>query len=108
MNSNLYVGNLEYSVRDNDLKELFGQYGTVVNASVIMDRFKKDFSRGYGFVEMSSDAEAEAAMKALDGADLKGRQLKVKEARQDQGAPAEGGAAAPAEMAAPVEEEPVE
>ena len=80
MGKNLYVGNLSYDVNDSTLEELFGEHGTVDNAKVIMDR-DNGRSKGFGFVEMSSDDEAQAAVSALDGQDCKGRNLKVNEAR---------------------------
>lgn len=75
----LYVGNLPYSFRDETLSNLFAEYGDVVSAVVIMDR-ATGRSKGFGFVEME-DADADAAMKALDGSDVEGRNLKVNEAR---------------------------
>ena len=72
--SKLYVGNLSYSVTSEQLEELFSSFGTVRDATVIGDK-------GFGFVEMSAQAEAEEAMEKLDGTDFKGRNLKVNEAR---------------------------
>ncbi len=72
--SKLYVGNLTYSVTNEQLKELFSQYGEVKEVNVIV-------GRGFGFVEMSSPSEAEKAKEALNGSDLEGRTLKVDEAR---------------------------
>jgi len=72
--SKLYVGNLNYSVTKEQLIELFSAYGTVSEVKIIE-------GKGFGFVEMSSQAEAENAKNALDGSDLKGRNLKVNEAR---------------------------
>ncbi len=72
--SKLYVGNLTYSVTNEQLKELFSQYGEVKEVNVII-------GRGFGFVEMSSPSEAEKAKEALNGSDLEGRTLKVDEAR---------------------------
>ena len=77
---NIYVGNLSYSTRDEDLRESFAAYGTVTSARVIMDKYTEQ-SRGFGFVEMSSDSEAQAAIEGLNGKNLQGRDLRVNEAR---------------------------
>jgi RNA recognition motif-containing protein len=76
MNKKLYVGGLPYSVTDEQLTELFEPHGTVESAKVITDRYT-DRSRGFGFVEMSTQAEAEAAIAALNGTELEGRSLTV-------------------------------
>jgi RNA recognition motif-containing protein len=76
----IYVGNLSYSVTDEDLKAAFGPFGTVDSADVIMDR-STGRSKGFGFVEMSNDAEAKAAITGLNGKDLDGRSMNVNEAR---------------------------
>ena len=80
MASKLFIGNLEYSVTSDDLRELFTQAGTVADAAVITDKMSGR-SRGFGFVEMSSDEEAKTAIEKLNGADLKGRKINVNEAR---------------------------
>lgn len=80
MGRKLYVGNLPYSLRDSDLQDLFAEHGTVDSAQVIMDR-DTGRSKGFGFVEMSSDQEAQAAISALNGRDIDGRNLTVNEAR---------------------------
>jgi hypothetical protein len=80
MGKKLYVGNLAYSVRDDTLEQAFGQYGTVASAKVMMER-DSGRSKGFGFVEMSSDAEALAAIEGLNGQSLEGRSLTVNEAR---------------------------
>ncbi len=80
MATKLYIGNLSYSVTQADLQDLFAEVGTVESANVITDRFSGQ-SRGFGFVEMASGEEAQAAIKQFDGYDLKGRALKVNEAR---------------------------
>ncbi len=80
MGKKLYVGNLAYSVTDSRLEELFSQYGTVVSAQVIMDR-ETNRSKGFGFVEMSSDEEAQAAIDGLNQQSIEGRPLTVNEAR---------------------------
>ncbi|MDJ1182906.1 RNA recognition motif domain-containing protein [Roseofilum casamattae] len=76
----IYVGNLPYKVTEDDLKEVFGEYGQVQRVTVPMDR-EKDRIRGFAFIEMSAEAEEEAAIAALDGAEWMGRQLKVNKAR---------------------------
>ena len=80
MGNKLYVGNLPYSVRDNDLQQQFGEYGNVTSATVMMER-DTGRSKGFGFVEMGSDAEAQAAIEGLHGKDMGGRALVVNEAR---------------------------
>lgn len=80
MGNKLYVGNLSYEIQDRDLQELFAQYGTVSSAKVVMDR-DTGRSKGFGFVEMSTDAEAEASISALNGQEVGGRALTVNEAR---------------------------
>lgn len=77
----LYVGNLSYSVNDDKLKELFSQFGTVQDAVVIKDKFTER-SKGFGFVEFSSSAEAENAANSMNGKEHEGRALKVNEAKQ--------------------------
>ncbi len=92
MGKKLYVGNLSYSVTDAKLEELFAPFGTVETAEVIMDR-ATGRSKGFGFVEMSSDQEAQAAIAALDGQENDGRALKVNEAkpRENRGGGGRGG-----------------
>jgi RNA recognition motif-containing protein len=80
MGKKLYVGNLAYGVTDSDLEQLFEPHGTVQSAQVIMDR-DTGRSKGFGFVEMGSDAEAQAAITALNGKEVDGRTLTVNEAR---------------------------
>lgn len=80
MGKKLYVGNLGYDLKDADLSQLFGEHGTVTSASVIMDR-TTGRSKGFGFVEMSTDQEAQAAIAALNGRDYSGRALTVNEAK---------------------------
>ncbi len=77
---NIYVGNLAYSVTDDDLREAFAAFGDVSRASVIMDR-DTGRSKGFGFVEMPDDAQAEAAIKELNEKPLSGRPVRVNEAR---------------------------
>jgi RNA recognition motif-containing protein len=76
----LYVGNLAYSVTDEDLKNLFSQSGTVESVMVISDKVSGQ-SKGFGFVEMADAGGADAAIKSLDGTELKGRNIKVNEAK---------------------------
>ena len=80
MGKKLYVGNLTYGVTDSTLEQMFAAYGTVQSAQVIMDR-DTGRSKGFGFVEMKSDQEAQAAMTALNGKEVEGRALTVNEAR---------------------------
>jgi cold-inducible RNA-binding protein len=80
MGNKLYVGNLSYNMADADMKALFEPYGTVSSATVIMDR-ETGRSKGFGFVEMGSDQEAQAAIAAINGKEIEGRALKVNEAR---------------------------
>ena len=80
MGNKLYVGNLAYSVRDESLQESFSQFGTVSSAKVMMDR-ETGRSKGFGFVEMGSDAEAQAAINGMNGQPLEGRAIVVNEAR---------------------------
>ena len=77
---NLYVGNLANEVTDEDLQEIFGKHGEVTSAKVIKDKFS-NLSRGFGFVEMPNNSEADTAIKSLNGEDLKGKSLLINEAR---------------------------
>lgn len=80
MGNKLYVGNLPYSVRDQDLEQAFGQFGAVTSAKVMMER-DTGRSKGFGFVEMASDAEAQQAINGMNGQSLGGRSIVVNEAR---------------------------
>lgn len=80
MSKKLYVGNLSYSVGNRELEQMFAAYGAVASATVIMDR-ETGRSKGFGFVEMGNDQEANAAISALSGKDVDGRSLTVNEAR---------------------------
>ena len=80
MGNKLYVGNLPYTVRDDDLQQSFGQFGAVTSAKVMMER-DTGRSKGFGFVEMGSDAEAQAAIAGMNGQSLGGRSIMVNEAR---------------------------
>ncbi|HEX2055974.1 MAG TPA: RNA-binding protein [Nitrospiraceae bacterium] len=90
MGNKLYVGSLPYSTTEQQLAELFGQHGSVQSAKVITDRFTGQ-SRGFGFVEMATDEEAQKAIAALNGAELGGRTLVVNEARPQEKRPFGGG-----------------
>ena len=83
MGAKLYVGNLPYSVTEERLQQHFAQHGSVVSARIITDKFTGR-SKGFGFVEMSSDQEAEQATAALNGTDFEGRNIVVSEARPQQ------------------------
>ena len=80
MSQKIYVGNLGFSVSNEDLSEKFSQYGTVSSAKVIIDR-DTNRSKGFAFVEMSSSSEAAKAINALNGTDFEGRQMNVSEAK---------------------------
>lgn len=84
MGKKIYVGNLSYGVSSSDLQQMFEQFGTVESAQVIMDR-DTGRSKGFGFVEMGSDQEAQAAIAALSGKEIDGRTLTVNEARPKEG-----------------------
>jgi RNA recognition motif-containing protein len=92
LSKKLYVGNLTYNVNESDLEALFAPFGSVKSAQVIVDR-DTNRSKGFGFVEMGSDAEAQAAIRALDGRDHDGRNLTVNEAkpREERGGGGSGG-----------------
>jgi len=90
MGNKLYVGNLAYSVRDQSLQDAFGQFGTVTSARVMMDR-ETGRSKGFGFVEMASDAEAQSAINGMNGQPLEGRAIVVNVARPREERPGGGG-----------------
>lgn len=83
---NIYVGNLSYDTRDNDLENAFSAFGSVSSARVIIDR-DTNRSKGFGFVEMDNQAEGQSAIQGLDGTDLQGRTIKVNEARPREARP---------------------
>ncbi len=87
---NIYVGNLPYNVTDSDLRETFAQYGSVDQVNLITDKFSGD-SKGFGFVEMGNNSEADAAIKALNGTDYKGRNITVNQAKPKSDRPRTGG-----------------
>lgn len=78
---NIYVGNLPYDVTDDDLRQLFAEFGGVASANVIKDRVTGN-SKGFGFVEMNDDGEGQKAIDELNGTELKGRSLKINLARE--------------------------
>jgi RNA recognition motif-containing protein len=84
MGKKIYVGNLSYGISDSDLQQMFEAHGSVQSAQVIMDR-DTGRSKGFGFVEMGSDQEAQAAIAALNGKEVDGRTLTVNEARPKEG-----------------------
>lgn len=90
MGNKLYVGNLPYSVLDSDLEQAFGQFGSVTSAKVMMDR-ETGRSKGFGFVEMASDPEAQAAISGMNGQPLGGRSVVVNEARPMESRPPRSG-----------------
>ena len=90
MGSKLYVGNLSYNTTSSDLEQLCGQHGTVQSAEVIQDR-DTGRSKGFGFVQMGSDEEAQAVIAALNGQDVDGRSLTVNEAKPREDRPRGGG-----------------
>jgi RNA recognition motif-containing protein len=72
----MYVANLSFTVTEEDLKTLFSEFGEVENVNIVLDRFSKQ-SRGFGFVEMLNNSEADKAIKALNGSELKGKNIKI-------------------------------
>ena len=82
-NKKIYVGNLNYQTTDEQLSDLFGQYGTVESANIIYDRYTNQ-SKGFGFVEMADEETATAAISALNGTEFNSRELRVSEARPRQ------------------------
>lgn len=77
---NIYVGNLPYTITDTDLRETFSRFGEVVQVSLISDRFSGE-SKGFGFVEMANNSQADAAIRGLNGTDMKGRNITVNQAK---------------------------
>jgi RNA recognition motif-containing protein len=90
MGTRIYVGNLDYAVGDSDLEKMFAPHGTVQSAQVVMDR-DTGRSKGFGFVEMGSEEEAQAAIAALNGKEIEGRTITVNEARPREGGSRGGG-----------------
>lgn len=89
-NMNIYVGNLPYSVTDADLRETFSRFGEIAQVNLITDKFTGE-SKGFGFVEMSNNSQADAAIKALNGSALKGRNITVNQAKPKSSRPSHGG-----------------
>jgi RNA recognition motif-containing protein len=87
---NIYVGNLPYSVTDADLRETFAQYGEVSSVQLISDKFTGE-SKGFGFVEMANNSQADAAIKGLNGSAMKGRNITVNQAKPRSERPSHGG-----------------
>lgn len=87
---NIYVGNLSHDVTEDELRQAFAAHGEVASVNIITDKFSGQ-SRGFGFVEMPKNDEAQAAISALNGMDLKGRSLNVNEARPRNDRPRRGG-----------------
>jgi RNA recognition motif-containing protein len=87
---NIYVGNLAYSVTEEELREAFAAYGEISSCSLISDKFTGQ-SKGFGFVEMPNNSEADAAIKALNETPLKGRNIKVNQAKPRGERPSRGG-----------------
>lgn len=83
---NIYVGNLDYNINDQDLERFFAEYGTVESAKIIIDKYNGR-SKGFGFVEMGNEEEAQKAIKELNGATLENREMVVNEARPKTEAP---------------------
>jgi len=90
MGKKIYVGGLPFAVTDQKLEEIFSAHGTVESAQVITDKFSGR-SKGFGFVEMGSDSEAQSAIQALNGTELDGRTITVNEARPRENRPSFGG-----------------
>jgi len=86
----IYVGNLPYSMTDDDLRDIFSEFGDLASAEVIKDKFSGQ-SKGFGFVDMPNNSEADAAIKALNETDMRGRKLTVNEARPRAERPRSGG-----------------
>lgn len=86
---NIYVGNLPYSITDKDLLEAFSSFGEVTQVNLILDKFSGQ-SKGFGFVEMANNSEADAAIKALNDSDMKGRRMKVNQAKPRGDRPSRG------------------
>ena len=77
---NIYIGNLDYSLQEDDLKQIFGKYGEVTSVKIITDKFTGK-GKGFGFVEMAEEKEATTAINELDGTEINGRNIKVNKAR---------------------------
>ncbi|MGE9310615.1 RNA recognition motif domain-containing protein [Niabella sp. CJ426] len=87
---NIYVGNLSWNLKDQDLQNLFSSHGEVTSAKIVLDKFTNR-SKGFGFVEMANDDEAQAAISALNGTEVDGRNIVVNESRPKEGGSSNGG-----------------
>ena len=88
---NIYVGNLSWNLTEEDLSNLFAPYGEVVSAKIVTDKFNNNRSKGFGFVEMTNDGEAQAAIAALNGSEVDGRNIVVNESQPKPGGSGGGG-----------------
>lgn len=90
MSKRLFIGNLDFATTEQQLRDVFGEYGNILDATLVTDRMTGQ-SRGFGFVELENDADADRAIEALDGTTLGGRNIKVNEARERAGGGGRGG-----------------
>lgn len=88
---NIYVGNLSWTMTEQDLQDLFTPYGEVTSAKIVTDKFNNNRSKGFGFVEMANDGEGQAAIDALNGSEVSGRNIVVNESQPKQGGAGGGG-----------------
>ncbi|HZG24945.1 MAG TPA: RNA-binding protein [Chitinophagaceae bacterium] len=88
---NIYVGNLSWTMTEQDLQDLFAPYGEVTSAKIVTDKFNNNRSKGFGFVEMTNDSEGQAAIDGLNGSEISGRSIVVNESQPKQGGAAGGG-----------------
>ena len=82
---NIYVGNLSWTMTEQDLQDLFAPYGEVTSAKIVTDKFNNNRSKGFGFVEMTNDSEGQAAIDGLNGSEISGRSIVVNESQPKQG-----------------------
>ena len=88
---NIYVGNLSWTMTEQDLQDLFTPYGEVTSAKIVTDKFNNNRSKGFGFVEMTNDSEGQAAIDGLNGSEISGRSIVVNESQPKQGGAGAGG-----------------
>jgi RNA recognition motif-containing protein len=88
---NIYVGNLSWTMTEQDLQDLFAPYGEVTSAKIVTDKFNNNRSKGFGFVEMTNDTEGQAAIDGLNGTEISGRSIVVNESQPKQGGAGGGG-----------------
>jgi RNA recognition motif-containing protein len=88
---NIYVGNLSWTMTEQDLQDLFAPYGEVTSAKIVTDKFNNNRSKGFGFVEMTNDSEGQAAIDGLNGTEISGRSIVVNESQPKQGGAGGGG-----------------